>query len=306
MNIINPFYCKCGNYKCKAKKNIREYSFLKFHKTIPASVIIDIFYYFIIVKNNSKQIEASLLKKYNHKLNYHTILSILHNIRQVLANYMKHKYRTTQIGGDPDTNKIVSIDESMILHDENNNQVWLVGAIETKSKKLRLDIINERNEENLKTFIINHIVPGTHIVTDGWPSYDFLDGYDSVWTHEIHLHAQGDWGYGEHSTSKIEVTWSRIKNQITSIYNIIPKTNYIYYIREAEFRFNICKRNNSEKLDLFKNILKSVYDLNGFDFYDESKLIDFKNYDYLIIKNLKIIIKFFNIDINYFFLIFKI
>ena len=193
---------------------------------------------------------------------------------------MKHKYRTTQIGGDPDTNKIVSIDESMILHDENNNQVWLVGALETKSKKLRMDIINERNEENLKIFISNHIAPGTHIVTDGWPTYDFLDGYDSFWTSEKHLHAQGVRGYGEHSTSKIEVTWSHIKNQITSIYNIIPKSNYIYYIREAEFRFNICKRNNSEKLDLFKNILKSVYDLNRFDFYDESELIDFNNYDY--------------------------
>ena len=143
-----------------------------------------------------------------------------------------------------------------------------------------MDIINVRNEENLKTFITNHITPGTHIVTDGWQSYDFLDGYDSVWTHEKHLHAQGVWGSGEHSTSKIEVTWSHIKNEITSIYNIIPKSNYIYYIREAEFRLNICKRNNSEKLDLFKNILKGVYDLNGFDFYDESELIDFNNYDY--------------------------
>ena len=47
--------------------------------------MIYIFYYFIIVKNNAKQIEASQLKKYKHKPNYHTILSILHNIRQVLA-----------------------------------------------------------------------------------------------------------------------------------------------------------------------------------------------------------------------------
>ena len=49
------------NYKYKAKKNIREYSFLKFHKIIPASVIINIFYYFIIVKNNAKQIDATFI-----------------------------------------------------------------------------------------------------------------------------------------------------------------------------------------------------------------------------------------------------
>ena len=47
---------------------------------------------------------------------------------------MKHKYRTNQIGGDPDSNIIVCIDESLILHDNNNNQIWLVGAIESSSK----------------------------------------------------------------------------------------------------------------------------------------------------------------------------
>ena len=59
---------------------------------------------------------------------------------------MKHKYRTTQIGGDQDRNKIFCIDESLILHDNNNNQIWLVGAFESLSKKLRLDVINIRNE----------------------------------------------------------------------------------------------------------------------------------------------------------------
>ena len=44
-DIINPFYAKCGNYLYKVKKNLREYSFL-----IPAIVILDIFYDFIIIK----------------------------------------------------------------------------------------------------------------------------------------------------------------------------------------------------------------------------------------------------------------
>ena len=195
-NIINPFYAKCGNYRCKVKKNLREYSFFKFNKTIQASAILDIFYNFIIVKNNAKQIEAASFIKYKYKLCYKTIISLLHNIRQVIATYMKHKYRTTQIGGDPDSHKIVCIDECLILHDKNNNQIWLVGAIESRSKKLRLDVINIRNEENIRIFITNHIEPGTHIISDGWPSYNFLDGNESVWTHEIHNHSLGDWGFG--------------------------------------------------------------------------------------------------------------
>ena len=87
-DIINPFTEECGNYRCKAKKNLREYSFLKFNKTIHASVILDLFYDFIIVKNDAKQIETALLKKYKYNLCYKTIISFLHNIRQVIATYM--------------------------------------------------------------------------------------------------------------------------------------------------------------------------------------------------------------------------
>ena len=167
-------------------------------------------------------------------MSYTTILSILHNIRQIIANYLKHKYRTSQIDGNPDTNKIVCIDESLIIHHNNNSQIWLVDAIETRSKKQRLDIINERNEINIKIIISNHIEPGTQIVTDGSPIYNFLDGEESYWTHEKHIHANGDWGYGEHSTSKIECTWPHIKNEIHSIYNIIAN---------GMKKFNKCHKN---------------------------------------------------------------
>ena len=105
---------------------------------------------------------------------------------------MKHKYRTTQIGGDPNTNKIVCINVSIILHDEVNNQIWLVGAMEPSSKNIRLNIFNIKNEDNIKIFITNHITPGRYIVTDGFSSYDFLDGYESFWTHEKNIHERGN------------------------------------------------------------------------------------------------------------------
>lgn len=62
------------------------------------------------------------------------------NIRKVIANYMKDKYINNKIGGPPDINKIVAIDETLIIH-QNGFQKWLVGGIETRSRKLRLDII---------------------------------------------------------------------------------------------------------------------------------------------------------------------
>jgi len=78
---------------------------------------------------------------------------------------------------------------------------------------------------------------------------------------------------GSHSTSHIEATCSHLKSQITNIYNIIPKTNYIYFIKEAEFRLNICKRSDIEKLDIFKIFT------NNYEFFDESEILSFDNYD---------------------------
>ena len=41
-----------------------------------------------------------------------------------------------------------------------------MGAIETKSRKMRFDFIQERTTENLKIFVNNHIEAGTHIGQD--------------------------------------------------------------------------------------------------------------------------------------------
>jgi hypothetical protein len=51
---------------------------------------------------------------------------------------MKNKYRNHIIGGDPDTRKIVALDEALFLHHEHGNQIWEVGAKETSSNKLHL------------------------------------------------------------------------------------------------------------------------------------------------------------------------
>ena len=110
---------------------------------------------------------------------------MLSNIRYAIVDYLKDKYRKFQLGGDTTTDKIVALDEFLILHDEFNQQIWLVGGKEMVSRKLRLDIINERNSTNLEIFVKNHIELGTIVVIDGWPGYTFLNREDSFWEHEI-------------------------------------------------------------------------------------------------------------------------
>lgn len=163
---------------------------------------------------------------------------------------------------------------------EGHTQIWLVGGIYATSKALRMDIIPERNATNLEIFVKNHIEPGSNINHEGWMGYSFLDNDNSVWTHKTHMHGTGQFGYGLHSSSHIEQIWGQIKQIIKKIYTIFPKVGYIYYIREAEFRIAIGKKDIPAKLKLIIKLLKDVYEICNYEFSSEEEIKDFNNYDY--------------------------
>jgi hypothetical protein len=173
---------------------------------IPATIVYEVILLFIIEKKNGKDIELVLKNKYDKIPNYRRILVILENNRKIIAEYLKYNYKLKQIGGNPDQDITVVIDETLITHYA-CSQVWLVGAIETISKKIRLDVLPTRDADSLKIFLNNHILPGTNITHDGWAGYNFLDAEDSVWTHEVHNHGRGDFGHGCH----IEAYWAHFK-----------------------------------------------------------------------------------------------
>ena len=83
---------------------------------------------------------------------------------------------------------------------ENNVLLWLIGAIDSDTKHIRLDVTTVRNTNNLKKFVYNHIEPGINIIHDCCSGYSFLDDDDAIWTHEDHIHGYHDFGLGEFST----------------------------------------------------------------------------------------------------------
>ena len=251
-DILNPFIMTCSYGKCRRKKNIRSYSIFGLHKNLPGSVMLKIFQLFIIIKLNASQIYEKLAVTYKKKVSYITVCKVLSNIRHIIADYLKYRYRVKQIGGDPSLKKNVAIDESLYLKDDKGNKIWIVGAVDTDTKELRMDIMSNRNSSNLKIFITNHIIPGTNIIHDGWRGYAFLNSDNSVYTNEEYNHAYGNFGQGLHSTSHIESVWNSIKSEIKFLYRIIPHSNYIYYLRESEFRYIISKLSNTGKEKFLK------------------------------------------------------
>ena len=56
-----------------------------------------------------------------------------------------------------------------------------------------------------------------------------------------------DFGFSSYSTSHIEALLSMIKRKFIKIYGIMLKDNFIYFLREMEFRFIVNNFNYEDK-----------------------------------------------------------
>ena len=103
-------------------------------------------------------------------------------------------------------------------------------------KGLRLEIVNERNTDILKTIITTHVLKGNYIITDCWSGYNFLSDVGSGYIHLSYNHSRGIYGFGINSTSRIESVWAELKQLIKKIYGTIKEKNFVYFLKECEFR----------------------------------------------------------------------
>ena len=89
----------------------------------------------------------------------------------------------------------------------------------------------------------------SNIYTDRWRSYDGL--VISGYKHQRINHSK-EFARNHNHINGIESFWSYVKRKMRK-HNGIPKKNFYYYLKEAEFRFN--NRNQ----DLFKILSKIVF-----------------------------------------------
>ena len=133
------------------------------------------------------EIVANRLKNFYISQNH--INEILYKDRQVIAHYIKIQYILEDIS-EKGKKESFSVDESNFSSIDNRN-LLVLGAINSSSKKLRLEITYERNTDTLKKFIYTHIKHGNTIVTDIWTGYNWL-GNDINYNHSTHCHGHGN------------------------------------------------------------------------------------------------------------------
>ncbi len=94
------------------------------------------------------------------------------------------------------------------------------------------------------------------------------------------MHGRNDFGLGSESTSHIESVWSQIKSLITKLYYALKPENFIYFVRELEFSYNINNMNRRDKIKAIQDILYYNVVTSNFNFYDKEFLIDIDKENY--------------------------
>ena len=72
----------------------------------------------------------------------------------------------------------------------------------------------------MKKIISKHIEQGNIIISDLWPTFNFLDDANSGYRHITHNHSNGSFGVGVNSSAYIENSLSNLKDKIKK-HNII-------------------------------------------------------------------------------------
>lgn len=103
--------------------------------------------------------------------------------------------------------------------------------------------------------LINQFVKaGSRIFTDEYIGYNTL--VESEYTHSVVNHGAKQYVDGDAHTNTIEGFWSQLKRAIFGIYHFVSAKYLQRYVDEAVFRYNTCKKNESDR---FKTMfLKSI------------------------------------------------
>ena len=91
---------------------------------------------------------------------------------------------------------------------------WVIGGVERQTNKCFLDVCpnNRRSERILLPIILQHVAPGTTIITDKWKAYINLDRHGFIHHDVNHSRNFVDPQTGAH-TNTIEGTWTHVKNR---------------------------------------------------------------------------------------------
>ena len=256
---------RCLNNKCRNRISIRINSFFALFPKIKLRVISEIIKSFLN-ENNAQTCFNNLKKELNQSISLETINNIYGEIRNVIGKYYNILYQS-EILGEKDAHRNFSVDESLFCHNQNGEDIWVLGIVDNISKDFRLEITNQWNQQVLKKFITTYVETGNTIITEGWSGYNFnnnMHGY----IRDMYIHGGGDFSLRLNSSSHIESIWSQLKAIIKKMYYIIPFKNFGLFLWEVEWRIKKKNKNINEKISELFEEWYLTYDMAEENFFD--------------------------------------
>ncbi|TSC71949.1 MAG: hypothetical protein G01um101438_835 [Parcubacteria group bacterium Gr01-1014_38] len=126
----------------------------------------------------------------------------------------------------------VVADEGYFGKRRTGNQRIVAGALEPRSKEVRLRMIPDTEQDSIERFLWDHVSLQTMVWTDAHKSYG-----DIAWMgygHDWEIHERGQFG----KTSPIERVWSFSKWLTRRMYHHVWAENLPHSLREIEWRFS--------------------------------------------------------------------
>lgn len=143
-----------------------------------------------------------------------TVRSIITDLRMMLRAWLSE--RKEKIGGP---GKTVEIDESAFGKRKYNRgrkmkTRWVVGGVDRETKKCFFVVVNNRDANTLHNVIREHVLPGTHIITDCWKGYCGVDRI--YYTHSTVNHSKHFINPSDRNihTQGIESQWAKLKRDM--------------------------------------------------------------------------------------------
>jgi hypothetical protein len=127
---------------------------------------------------------------------------------------------------------VVEVDEAWFGKKRFGGQTIVVGAIERDTRRLKLQIIPDTEQDSLEGFLERNIVRSSLVVTDCGAGYNGIEwlGY----ARESWNHSKGHFA----GTNHIEGTWSAMKRYLRKLYGCVPTKRLQLVLNEWMARHN--------------------------------------------------------------------
>ena len=130
---------------------------------------------------------------------------------------------------------MVAVDEAWFgkqRHSKRGKQTIVMGGIEVDTRRLRLQVIPDTEQDSIELFLEAWVARGSHLITDAHASYNGVEwlGY----SRESYNHSTGHFGMSTH----IECIWSAMKRHLRKLYGCVPTRHLALFLREWEARHN--------------------------------------------------------------------